>query len=123
VVSAAEIVQAFVRERRGKVAFCLSWENQAAADSLVSEGKPKRGGTALAIQGDVAVPENCGPRCIEQVQQDVGRPARHSGEQTPASSATACSSACRKTIGAPSSSTNLDKRVPLFAGSRPRSWR
>jgi 3-oxoacyl-[acyl-carrier protein] reductase len=62
------IVQAFAREG-AKVAFVYRG-NQAAADSLVAE-ITQAGGTALALQGDVAAPDTA-KQCFDKVQQAWG---------------------------------------------------
>src|SRR5438132_4916583 len=62
------IVQAFAREG-AKVAFVYRG-NQTAADSLINE-LTQAGGTALALQGDVAAPDTAA-RCIERVQEAWG---------------------------------------------------
>ncbi len=63
------IVKAFVREG-AKVAFVYRG-NQPAADTLVKEIS-ESGGTALAIQGDVAEADTA-PRSVEQVKEKFGR--------------------------------------------------
>ncbi len=63
------IVQAFAAEG-AKVAFVYRG-NQAAADSLVAEVK-QLGGTALALQADVAKADEA-QKCVERVVQEWGR--------------------------------------------------
>src|SRR6266478_6498912 len=62
------IVKAFVAEG-SKVAFVFRG-NQDAANSLTAE-ITQAGGTALAIQGDVAAPETA-KHCIDRVQKEWG---------------------------------------------------
>src|SRR5260221_3814776 len=63
------IVKAFAAEG-AKVGFVFRG-NQEAANSLVAE-ITQAGGVALAIQGDVAAPEN-DKHCIDRVQKAWGR--------------------------------------------------